>query len=70
MFKYTKLFNAYGETVYPMAENNETGCDDKYYIHLGSASDTNKQSITIEPSNLLENKWQCQNLDYKQQQCD
>ena len=70
LFKYAKLFSAYGDTVYPMAENTETGCDDKYYIHLGSASDTTKQSITIEPSNLLENQWQCQNLDYKQQQCD
>lgn len=70
LFKYAKLFNAYGETVYPMVENNQTGCDDKYYIHIGSASDTAKQNLTIEPSNLIEDKWQCQSLDYKQQQCD
>ena len=70
MYKYVKLFNAYGETVFPMAENNETGCDDKYYIHLGSAADAAKQSLTIEPSNTIEDQWKCRSLSYKQQQCD
>ena len=70
MFKYAKLFNAYGETVYPIAENNQTGCDDKHYIHLGSAADTAKQTLIIEPANRVEDQWQCQDLDYKQQQCD
>lgn len=70
MYKYVKLFNAYGDTVYPLAENTQSGCDDRYYIHLGSAADTTKQSLTIEPSNTLENKWQCRSLNYKQQQCD
>lgn len=70
MYKYTKLFNAYGETVYPMAENEQNGCDDKYYTHLGSAADADKQALTIEPSNTIEDKWQCQSLSYKQQQCN
>ncbi len=70
MFKYAKIFNSYGETIYPIAENNGTECDDKYYIHLGSSSDMAKQSLTIEPANRIEDKWQCQSLDYKQEQCD
>ncbi len=70
MYKYAKLYSAYGETVYPIAENSETGCDDKHYIHLGSATDAAKQNLIIEPSNTLENSWQCKTLNYKQQQCD
>lgn len=70
MAKYTKLFNAYGETIYPMVENDGTECDDKYYIHLGSASDAAKQNMIIEPANRIEDQWKCQKQNYKQQQCD
>lgn len=70
MYKYVKLFNAYDETIFPIAENDESGCDDKYYIHMGSATDESKQSLTIEPSNRIEDQWKCKNLSYKQQQCD
>lgn len=70
MYKYVKLFNAYDETIFPIAENDESGCDDKYYIHMGSATDESKQSLTIEPSNRIEDQWKCKSLSYKQQQCD
>ena len=70
MARYSKFFTAYGETIYPMAENDGTECDDKYYTHLGSASDAAKQSLTIEPANRIENLWKCQKQSPKQQQCD
>lgn len=70
MYKYAKIFTAYGETVYPLADNDGQKCDDLYYSHLGSANEPSKQSFVFEPSNLITDAWQCQGLDYKQQECD
>ena len=70
LYKYTKLFSTYEETVFPLVENNDAQCDDKYYRHLGSATDQSLQNFTLEPSNLGEGKWQCRALSFKQQECD
>lgn len=75
LYKYAKLFSTYGNdentTVFPLVENNnEQNCEDKYYIHLGSAVNTQMQTIVLEPSERLDNKWECRKLRYKQQQCD
>ena len=70
MYKYAKIFNAYGDTVYPLAENDGQKCDNQYYTHIGSSTDKSKQEFVMEPSNLITDAWQCQPLDYKQQECD
>lgn len=75
LYKYAKLFSNYGtdgnQVVFPLVENDATNeCEDKYYIHLGSAVNTKAQVTSLEPTNLLEGKWQCRKLEYKQQLCD
>jgi len=75
LHKYTKLFSSYGSgdslVVFPLTENDATnGCEDKYYIHLGSSVSEAEQTITLEPTNLLENKWSCRALPFNQQQCN
>lgn len=75
IYKYAKLFSTYGSgdsvAVFPLTENNfEQECEDKYYIHLGSAVKAELQNITLEPSNRWEDKWKCRKLRYKQQSCD
>ncbi|MBE6452300.1 MAG: hypothetical protein E7012_02280 [Alphaproteobacteria bacterium] len=70
MYRYAKIFNAYGDTVYPLAENDGLQCDNMQYVHLGSATDINKQEFILEPANLITDSWQCQTLDTKQQECD
>ena len=71
MYKYAKIFNAYGDTVFPFAENNGNECANLYYPHIGSATEKEKQTFVYEASNLIaDNSWQCQTLDYKQQECD
>lgn len=70
MYKYVKIFNADGDTVFPLAENNNPKCDDMYYIHLGSATDTSKQEFDLQPANLLNDEWQCRSLNIKQQECN
>ncbi len=70
LYKYSKLFSSYDQTIFPLAENNDTQCDDLYYIHLGSAIDTSVQSITIEPSNRIEDKWKCKELSFSQMECN
>ncbi len=69
MYKLAKIFNSYGDTVYPLSENNDQDCDDKYYIHLGSALDELSQTYVLEPSNII-NDWKCQSLSIKAQECD
>lgn len=76
LHKYTKLFSTYGnegeDTIFPLMNNdgNTKDCDDKYYVHIGSAVDQNQQTMSIEPSNRLEDKWQCRKLRSKQMECD
>lgn len=75
LHKYSKLFSTYGNeestVVFPLVENDTpNNCEDKYYVHLGSAVETAKQSIAVEPTNLLEGKWECRKLGYKQQLCN
>ncbi len=70
MHRYSKLVSIYDNTEYPLAENNNINCDDKYIRHLGSSVNTDEQSAVLEPSNLMEDAWQCRSLDYEQQECD
>ena len=70
LHRYSRMLTVYDNTEYPLVDNNEIGCDDKYYTHLGSAVDLSKNSITIEPSELLSNKWTCQELTRKQLECN
>ena len=70
LHKYAKLFSTYEQTVFPLVENDDAQCDDKYYQHLGSATDTSLQEFSLEPSNRGEDKWQCRNLNFKQLECD
>ncbi len=72
--KNSKLFSTYGsgesQIIFPLIENDAAnGCEDKYYIHLGSSVNENEQNITLEPTNLLDGKWTCRTLPYNQQQC-
>ena len=75
MYKWSKIFTSYGSgdnaVIYPINENdNATGCDDKYYQHLGSAVQQNEQTMVIEPANLIEDKWQCRERTNKQLSCN
>lgn len=70
LYKYSKLFSTYEETVFPLVENDDAQCDDKYYQHLGSAADAAAQEFSLEPSNRGEDKWQCRSLNFRQQECD
>ena len=69
--KGAKVYSIYDSSEFLLVENNETiNCDDKYTIHLGSSLDEAKQAKSLEPSELLENNWQCRTLDSKQLKCD
>lgn len=75
MYKWSKIFTSYGSgenaVVYPISENEaSTGCDDKYYIHLGSAINQEEQTLVIEPANLIEDKWQCRGRSNRQLSCN
>lgn len=70
MHSYSKLVSIYDNTEYPLAENGKVNCDDQYIRHLGTAVDTDGQSMMIEPSNRMEDVWQCRSLSYQQQDCD
>lgn len=70
MHKYTKMVSILDETEYPMADNNDLTCDDKYIIHLGSSVNEEEQTLSLEPSNLLEDKWQCRTLTRQQMECN
>lgn len=70
LYKYSKLFSTYEETVFPLVENSDAQCDDKYYQHLGSATDAAAQEFSLEPSNRGEDKWQCRSLNFSRQECD
>ena len=70
LYKYAKLFSTYEQTVFPLVENDDAQCDDKYYRHLGSATDAALQEFSLEPSNRGEDKWQCRSLTFKQQECN
>ena len=70
MHNFSKILTTYDTTEYPLAENSETACDDKYIIHLGSSVNDSEKSFTIEPSNLAEDKWQCRTLSRQQLDCN
>lgn len=70
LHRYTKLVNILDETEYPLADNNDFNCDDKYIVHLGSSVAESEQSVSLEPSNLLEDAWQCRNLTRQQTDCN
>ena len=68
--KYSRIISVLDSTEYLMVDNPDISCDDKYLIYLGSSIDEAQQAISLEPSNLLENKWQCRTLNRKQQECN
>ena len=68
--RYSKLVSIYDNTEYPLAENSNVNCDDKYIRHLGSSVNTEEQTASLEPSNLMEDKWQCRSLTRAQLECD
>lgn len=68
--KYSKIASILDSTEYLLVNNLNINCDDKYIIHLGSSIEDNQQSLSLEPSNLVEDKWQCRSLTRKQQECD
>ena len=70
LHKFSKLLTTYDTTEYPLIDNSETGCDDKYVIHLGSSTNENEKSLSLEPANLLEDKWQCRSLSRAQLECN
>lgn len=70
LHKYTTLVTIYDDTEYPLVDNNDINCDDKYVTHLGSSVDEQNQELSIEPSQRLEDKWQCRTLSRKQMECD
>lgn len=68
--KGAKIYSIYDNTEFLLAENNDNvNCDDKYIRHIGSSVDESKQSISLEPSELLADKWQCRTLERKQLEC-
>ena len=69
--KGAKIYSIYDSSEFLLAENTESiTCDDKYILHLGSSIDETKQSISLEPSELMADKWQCRTLYRKQLECD
>lgn len=70
LHKYSKLLTTYDNTEYPLIDNNDSTCDDKYIIHLGSATDEAAQTLSIEPSDRQEDKWQCRTLSRQQLDCN
>ena len=70
LHRYSKLVSIYDNTEYPLAENSNVNCDDKYIRHLGSSVNTEEQTASLEPSNLMEDKWQCRSLTHTQLGCD
>ncbi len=70
LHRYTRLVSIYDNTEYSLVANDDLNCDDKHIIHLGSSLKNSEQTLVLEPSNLLEDKWQCQSLSRVQQECD
>lgn len=75
LHKHANLFSTYGNdeetAIFPLVENGgDRNCEDKHYIHMGSAVDNAKQTATLEPSNRWEDRWECKKLSIKQQSCD
>jgi hypothetical protein len=70
LYKASKLVSIYDETEYPLIENDNADCDDKYAVFLGSAVNADNQSTSLEPSNLLPDLWKCKNLTRTQTECD
>ena len=69
--KNAKIYSIYDNSEFLLVENNNNvNCDDKYTIHLGSSINEEKQSKSLEPSDLLINEWQCRILDRKNNECD
>ena len=62
--KYTKIQRTYETTEYPLADNSDMSCDDKYLTKADNAD------LNLEPSNLMEDKWQCQTLTRQQLECN
>ena len=62
--KYTKIQSTYDSTEYPLADNSDMSCDDKYLTK------DEQTDLTLEPSNLMEDKWQCQTLTRQQLDCN
>jgi hypothetical protein len=70
LYKAAKLVSIYDETEYPLIENDNADCDDKYAVFLGSAVNVDNQSTSLEPSNLLPDLWKCKNLTRTQMECN
>jgi hypothetical protein len=69
--KNAKIYSIYDNSEFLLVENNnDVNCDDKYTIHIGSSIDTEKQAKSLEPSELLSDKWQCRTLERKFVDCD
>lgn len=66
-----KAYSIYGNSEFLLVENTDNiNCEDKYVIHLGSSINNDKRYQTLEPSELLKDKWKCRNLDYKYFDCN
>ncbi len=70
LHRYSRTLSVLDNIEYPLIENNKMDCDDKYLLHLGSSLDEKSQTTTLEPSNLMEDKWQCRELDKQQLKCN
>ena len=70
LHKYTKLVSILDSTEYPLVDNNDLSCDDKHIVHLGSSLNEEEQILILEPSSLLEDKWQCKTLTRQQMDCN
>lgn len=68
MYQYVKIYNAYGETVFPIVEN--ATCDDMYYMQESATAENRRREITLEPSNLMSDLWKCQERNSKQLDCN
>ncbi len=70
LHRYSRIISVLDNTEYPMVENGDLNCDDKRLVNLGSEAAAKESSITLEPSNLLEDQWQCVPATRKQQECN
>lgn len=74
VYKYANIFSTYDNaaqsTIFPLVDNPNSDCDDKYYVHLGSAAESAAQTLIIEPSFRIEDRWKCRELSRKQMSCD
>lgn len=69
------LFSSYGNkddsSIFEIMNNEgKEGCDDKYYIYLGSSIDENLKSMSLEPSNRKQEAWKCRKLSSSQLKCN